>query len=161
MGESPGIFRKRRLTPRQLRAVAEYRMEDSLCLLKSKDPARANGAMYMAGFVIECLLKALLLERHSNLQAGVDPAKLSKSDAEVYRLLYGHELDEMLNFLPEVEAKLRGLEAVEHRPIWHPFQVVCEQWTVYARYSPIRAKRADAEWFVDAVKEVTQWLKEL
>jgi hypothetical protein len=96
--------------------------------------------MYMAGFVIECLLKALLLERHPNLQGRVDPAKLSKSDAEAYGLLYGHELDAMLNFLPEVEAKLKRLEAVEHRAMWRPFLAVCEQWTVYARYSPSQAK---------------------
>lgn len=161
MGESPVIFRKRRLTPGQLRSVAEYRLQDAICLLKSGDSARANGAMYMGGFVVECLLKALLLERHPNLQNSVDPAKLSKSDAEVHRLLYGHELDAMLNFLPEVEAKLKGLETLEHRAVWHPFLAVCEQWTVYARYSPSHARKSDAEEFLETVKEVKQWLKEL
>lgn len=161
MGESPGIFRKRRLTPGQLRSVAEYRLEDALCLLKSGDPARANGAMYMGGFVIECLLKALLLDRHPNLQTVLDPARLSTTDARVYRLLFSHELDAMLVYLPEVEMKLKSREAVERRSVWEPFREVCEQWTVYARYLTKQAKKPEAEQFVQAVQEVKQWLKEL
>src|SRR4051812_15718910 len=97
--QSSEIFGRRRLTPRQLRAVAEFRFDDALCLFESGDSARATGAMYMGGFVIECLLKALLLERHANLQGPVDPSRLSLSDKEVFRLLYvSHALDEMLIF---------------------------------------------------------------
>src|SRR5436309_292518 len=106
MPQSPDIFSKLRLTPGQLRAVSERRFGDARCLLASKKPERANGAIYMAGFVIECLLKAILLERHPNLQKPLDPAKLSVSDREVFGLLYRHELDEMLAFLPELEKKL-------------------------------------------------------
>lgn len=161
MGESPVIFRKRRLTPGQLRSVAEFRLQDALCLLKSGDPARANGAMYMGGFVVECLLKALLLERHPNLQTALDSAKLSSSDARVYRLLYSHELDAMLVYLPELEKKLKSVQGVERRSVWHSFRTVCEQWTVYARYSTKQAKRPEAERFVGTVQEVKRWLKEL
>ena len=141
MGDSPAIFRKRRLTPGQLRSVAEFRMQDATCLLKSGDPARANGAMYMGGFVIECLLKALMLERHPNLQAVLDPASLSSSDSRVHRLLYSHELDEMLGYLPEVEKKLKTVGSVNGRSVWHSFRAICEQWTVYARYSTKQAKK--------------------
>src|SRR5262245_46861975 len=100
------IFTKRRLTPRQLRAVAERRFGDAQCLLESGNQERANGTIYMAGFVLECLLKALLLERHSNLGKPVDPAKLSSSDREVLNLLYSHSLDEMIVYLPELKSKL-------------------------------------------------------
>src|SRR5579862_1340481 len=98
----PDIFAKLRLTPGQLRAVAERRFADAKYLLDSGQQERANGAIYIGGFVIECLLKALLLERHPNLRGKVDSGKLSPSDAEVYRLLYRHELDGMLGFLPEL-----------------------------------------------------------
>ena len=99
MPKRDSIFAKRRLTPGQLRAVAELRMDDARCLLASKRNARMSGAMYIGGFVIECLLKALLLERHPNLQVGLDRAKLSASDREVHTLLYSHDLDQMLAFL--------------------------------------------------------------
>lgn len=58
------IFAKTKLTPSQLRTVAERRFADARCLLKSGENERANGAMYLAGFVIECHLKACLLEVH-------------------------------------------------------------------------------------------------
>jgi hypothetical protein len=84
--------------------------------VESGDQQRANGAIYMLGFVIECHLKALLLERHPNLSGAVDPARLSKSDKEVFGLLYSHELDDMLGFLPEIEKKLSGLTLVSGKP---------------------------------------------
>ena len=59
----------------------------------------------------------------------------------VYRLLYSHELDMMLVYLPELEKKLKGVQGVERRSIWHSFRTVCEQWTVYARYSTKQAKK--------------------
>ena len=76
-GQSQGIFGKRRLTPKQLRSVAELRFQDAYCLFENQNNARATGAMYMGGFVIECLLKAVLLERHPNLQIPVDRIGLS------------------------------------------------------------------------------------
>ena len=158
--QSSGIFGKRRLTPGQLRSVAEHRFGDATCLFDSNQAARTNGAMYMGGFVIECLLKALLLERHSNLQSPVDPAKLSESDREIFRLLYvSHELEAMLGFLPEVEVKV--IAAPQGDAIWERFQTVCEQWTVYARYSPKLARKEDAQEFLDTVREVKQWLRSL
>ena len=107
MSKAPNIFTKLHLTPGQLRAVAERRFDDAVCLLESGENARATGAMYVGGFVIECLLKALLLERHPNLIGSVDPAKLSASDRRLFELLYSHELDEMVLYLPEVEGSCR------------------------------------------------------
>ncbi|HWE93473.1 MAG TPA: hypothetical protein VG269_05810 [Tepidisphaeraceae bacterium] len=154
MAEAGGIFeRPRKLTPGQLRAVADRRYDDAMCLLNSGENARMNGAMYMGGFVVECLLKAMLLERHSNLQRPVDPAALSRTDHEAFVLLFGHALDEMLVFIPEVRAKLRFLKNADGRPLWPAFQAICEQWTVYARYSPRHAKVEDARRFLITISE--------
>ena len=162
MPTRPDIFKKLRLTPGQLRAVAERRFADAQCLLDSRRMERANGAIYMAGFVIECLLKALLLERHPNLQTKVDPAKLSPSDAEVHSLVYRrHDLDDMLGFLPEIQTKLSRIESRFGQIIWSEFNAACVEWTVYARYSPRNAKLDEAESFLATVKEVKKWLKEL
>jgi hypothetical protein len=154
------IFDKQRLTPGQLRAVAELRLDDALALLATGINARANGAIYLAGFVIECLLKAQLLERHPNLQGRVDPAALSAADAEVFALLYRHDLDEMLVFLRQVREKLLALPAGKNGPVWPRFRSLCAQWTVYVRYSPKLASIADARNYVSTVQEVKQWLKE-
>ena len=151
------IFRKQRLTPGQLRAVAERRFRDALYLEQSGENERANGAIYMGGFVIECLLKALLLERQPNLQQPVDPAGLSVPDREVHKLIYqSHSLEEMLLFLSDIEIKFTQRDPVT----WARFRASCEEWTVYARYSPRSAPLADARDFLDTIEQVKEWLKE-
>jgi hypothetical protein len=161
MAVSRDIFTKLRLTPGQLRAVAERRFADACCLRDSGKQERANGAIYMAGFVIECLLKALLLERHPNLQKPADPAKLSESDREVHGLLYSHELDDMLGFLPELEKKLANVKTKSGRSAWKEFNGICEQWTVYARYAPTSARLEEARSYLETIEEVKKWLREL
>lgn len=153
------IFAKRRLTPGQLRSVADRRYDDAICLLESGQNARATGAIYMGGFVIECLLKALLLERYPHLQKPVGPAKLAKRDRDVVEQLYGHELDEMLEFLPEVKRKLPFITGETGKPLSPRFRNVCAEWTVYARYSTKLAARNEADEFMETIREVKEWLK--
>lgn len=98
-----------------------------MCLLRSGNNARATGAMYISGFVIECLLKAILLDRHPNLARHVDPAKLSRRDREIFNLLYSHDLDLMLDSLPEVQAKLFEATDAAGNPIWPGLVAICEQ----------------------------------
>ncbi|HEY8665837.1 MAG TPA: hypothetical protein VIL86_04185 [Tepidisphaeraceae bacterium] len=161
MSKRGNIFVKRRLTPGQLRAVASLRLDDARLLLNSGQNARMNGAMYMGGFVIECLLKALLLDRHPNLHGAVDRTKLSEPDREVHALLYSHDLDKMLGFLPEVRTKLESITDASGRSQWPSFNDVCEEWTVYARYSTAQAPPAEARRFLDTVEEVKEWLRQL
>jgi hypothetical protein len=47
------IFTRMRLGPAALRTVAERRFDDAMSLKRTGQNARANGAMYLAGFVIE------------------------------------------------------------------------------------------------------------
>lgn len=161
MSELAGLFRKQRLRPSQLRAVAELRLGDAEFLLGTGKNGRANGAIYIGGFVIECLLKAMLLERHPNLRYVHDPAQLSQPDLQVFGLLYSHDLDDMLGFLPEVPAKLKRVDAASGSRLWTDFQGVCAEWTIYARYSPKRAGIADARRFVATIREVKAWLEPL
>jgi hypothetical protein len=161
MARKPDIFSRQRLTAGQLRSVAEKRFGDAQCLVASGVKARFAGAMYVAGFVIECLLKALLLERHRNLAGIVDPASLSKTDREAYGLLFSHNLADLLDLLPEVEAKLTKVNDSGSRSLWDDLAEVCAQWTIYARYSPRDASKEEAQRFIAAIDEVRRWLKQL
>jgi len=67
MAKPGNIFLKQRLTIGQLRAVADRRYGDAVTLVETGDNARANGAQYLAGIVIEILLKGQLLRLHPNL----------------------------------------------------------------------------------------------
>ncbi len=161
MAKHRDIFVKLRLSPGQLRSVAERRFGDAVCLLRANQQERANGAIYLAGIVIECLLKAALLDRHPYLERPVDPAKLSESDRAVQSLLYSHELEDMLGFLPEVQKKLMLERTRSGLNAWVQLRVICEEWTIYARYSPAMAKLDRARTYIETVDEVRKCLKQL
>ena len=114
----------------------------------------------MGGFVIECLLKSLLLDRYPNLEKALDPAKLSSADRKIFGYLYGHELDLMLDALPDVQRKLTRVAGTFGKALLFRLREICDQWTVHARYSTRQAKIAEARDFLDTVSEVKKWLKE-
>lgn len=59
--------------------------------------------MYLGGFVVECLLKARLLEKHRWLQTQRTRTKLSRADERLWNMCYRwHDLTELLVALPEV-----------------------------------------------------------
>ena len=54
---------KRHLGPTQARTVANRRLGDAQALVDTGENTRANGAIYLGGIVIDCLLKARLMEK--------------------------------------------------------------------------------------------------
>lgn len=154
------IFGKIRLTPRQLRTVAQRRFEDAGYLRGSGNNARANGVFYLGGFVLECLLKALLLERYPSMQRVASPDALAESERRVWSLIYrSHDLGQMLRHLPEVR---RALAAADEREGTHRLETlnsICARWTIFARYSPRMERMKEAETFLDNIGELKEWLR--
>lgn len=153
------IFERQRLTPDQLRTVSDRRFGDACCLLRTKQNERASGAMYMGGFVVECLLKARLLEAHSWLQSARSADGRSKTEQQIWKLCYSHKLDEILAALPHVERQLLAVQQSGHPRLLVGFKKVCAQWTIFARYSSRSATVSDAREFLSVVKEVKKWLR--
>lgn len=105
------IFERMRLSPTQLRTVAERRFADAESLRQTGRNARANGAVYLAGFVVECLLKARLLEKYSWLQNARNTGAWSKASRRLHDLCYRmHDLAAILDMLPEVKQHLMNLD---------------------------------------------------
>jgi len=153
------IFEKVRLRPSQLRTVADRRFGDANSLRGTADNARANGAIYLGGFVVECLLKAKLLERFRWLQSAGSPEGRSRDDRHLWSLCYrSHDLDEILARLPEIVQKLSRLEQRESSRLTQSLRSICGQWTIYARYSPRSADIDDARTFLDQIEELRPWL---
>lgn len=153
------IFKKVRLRPMQLRTVADRRFDDADALRQTGRNARANGSMYLAGFVIECLLKAKLLERFAWLQNAGTPAGRSKDDQYLWSLCYrSHDLDEILSKLPEVQDLLSRMKRRRSGRLIESLKSICAQWTIYARYSPYNAHIDDARRFLDQIEELKPWL---
>jgi hypothetical protein len=143
-----------------MRTVAERRFDDAQCLRQSGANARANGVFYLGGLVIECLLKARLVSQYPSLGAARSPERLSPSDREVWQLIYrSHELDEMLEYMPDIERRLMLADRIDGRNLMRKLKRICVEWTIFARYSPLSSTMAEAAAFLDDVKELKTWLK--
>ena len=157
----PDIFDRVRLNPAQLRTVAERRYADAECLRKTGDNERANGATYLGGFVIECLLKARLLEEHPWLQGPLGPNP-SKQEQRLWSLCYrSHDLEEILGHLPALQRELAARDAaqgVKHGSL-QTLKMLCSQWTIQARYSARSETMTAAERFLGRVKGLKECLK--
>lgn len=151
------IFKKVRLRPNQLRTVADRRFDDAETLRRTGRNARANGAMYLGGFVIECLLKARLMERHPWLQSQGSAEGLLGQWRSLWSLCYrSHDLDEIFGCLPDLKERLGASGSPR---LLRSLKAICAEWTVYARYSPHNATIEDARKFLDQIKVLRPWLK--
>ena len=154
------IFDRVRLRPSQLRTVADRRFDDAILLVNSGHNARANGAMYLGGFVIECLLKAALLEKYGWLQITGSAPTRSSEDQRLWSLCYRlHDLDRILALLPEIQARLSTAAPLARINLLPKLKSSCANWTIFARYSPHSAIMAEAEDFLATVKELKPWLR--
>jgi hypothetical protein len=152
------IFDRQKLSARQLRTVAERRLGDAQYLRDSNSNARANGVFYLGGFVLECLLKAMLIEAYPSLLSIQDVSKLSRTDRIVWGLIFrSHELDVMISYLPGLTRKLATRYA-DGRDLLGDLRRICGQWTIYARYSSQTETMDNAAAFLRTIREIKQWL---
>lgn len=139
--------------------MAEKRFGDAKCLRDSGQNNRASGAIYMAGFVMECLLKGRLMRKYPWLPKARNPDGFSTEERRIWSLCYrSHDLNEILECLPEVYNQLDKVEHGEHHRLKQELKSICARWTIQARYSPLSASIAEAGDFVSRVKEIKQWL---
>ncbi len=154
------IFEKVKLRPSQLRTVAERRLADARYLRDSRRNERANGAMYLSGFVVECLLKAALLESNPWLQNASRPVGRTESDQDLWSLCYrSHDLSEILARIPHLFTRMQRLEAGTRSRLMSDLRATCDQWTIFARYSPHSATMKEAGEFLARVEELKPWLR--
>ena len=114
--------------------IANERLRDANVLLKQK---RYNGAVYLGGYVIECLLKAAICVylNRDNLPPN-------------YRI---HNLVGLLNSSGLLDA------LKSNRQIYRSFLIV-KDWGVGIRYYGKHFKSTESGRFLVAVKEVRQWI---
>lgn len=113
------------------------RLEDARVLHRAR---RWGGTIYLAGYVVECLLKAVILAR---LRVVVLP--------EEYR---HHDLERLAD-----DARLRpSFRRPEGREVAQRLALLYGKWDVSMRYGGARFDREDAASALAAVEFVRQWL---
>ncbi|MEX2175766.1 MAG: hypothetical protein WD872_15490 [Pirellulaceae bacterium] len=126
-----------------------HRLADAKALAAA---GRWRGAMYLAGYSVECLLKKKLLEKFRcrtlfDLQDELHSRVTLALDATIFT----HHLESLF-------ALAGGLQRVrENRESWDQFRIVNE-WVPAWRYSPDMSNVEDADEFLSAVDRVLHWI---
>lgn len=119
------------------RVVARLRLEDASVLL---DQRRHQGAIYLAGYALECLLKYAITRRQGDIYLS---AKFET-----------HDLDELLlaaGLLPALQSA-RSIHAI--------YSEFAELWTVELRYRPKSITPKEASRLYEQVEEIYDWIND-
>lgn len=137
------------------RKAAYKRLRDALCLLGGADSvdwfrkkgAHARGAMYLAGYAIECKAKAIAMEALKCRTLAQLASKLRIDERDVYV----HGLEVLLQ-------RSRQRTKLKNSPVWRDFAGVVNRWRPAWRYDPQDALNSEAKAFLDAVRRVYDWM---
>lgn len=133
----------------ELAAASRQRLADAQALLNA---SRWRGAMYMAGYAVECLLKTKLLHIYDckNLRELEDLLR-QRSILPAHRTVFTHELEGLLRLTPSY-SRLR-----QDRDFWRMFQVV-NLWTPQWRYTVKQTTYQEAAKFLTFIENVMHWI---
>ena len=130
--------------------AATHRLDDARALFNA---SRWRGAMYMAGYSVECLLKTKLMQRYGcrTLRELEDELQRRGVLAE-HATVFTHHLELLLRLTQRLDS-LR-----QNRILWPQFTLV-NRWIPAWRYTADTANRQDAADFQEAVEQLMQWIE--
>ena len=119
--------------------AAKERLEDAELLLSLN---RTTGAVYLAGYSVECMIKSLIL-------SAVSP---SREEAILASFRGGQAHD--YSWLIDLYYECRGT-AIPNRLFQHFTRV--ERWSTNLRYSPQTIQQRQAKAFLDSTSKIMKW----
>jgi HEPN domain-containing protein len=134
-----------RKTRKDFQTLTEIRAREAEVLAKN---GNQQGAYYLAGFAVECALKACIAKKTKR-----HDFPLSAKDAN---RIYSHDLGELLKLAeigPQLDRAMKASRAL--RENW----VVVQNWSVDSRYETSGLKGADMNAAVNSAQGVLQWIK--
>lgn len=118
---------------------ATQRRDEARILFKAESYA---GAVYLAGYAVECIIKAMIL--------AITPAAQEADVVALFRGAKAHDYDQL-----KVWYRERGGSTPP--PSLNPSFTIVNDWSTDLRYSTAPLKQEDAQEFLDAVDEVMRW----
>lgn len=128
------------------RRAARKRLADGKALLAC-GRSHGRGAVYLAGYAIECELKAIAMNVFGCRTLEQLALKWRVDEREVFQ----HGLESLAKRLPLYDALRRS-------PVWRDFANYANQWRPAWRYNPHEPAPQYAEAFVVAVGRILRWL---
>ena len=127
------------LHARSFYQASRQRLEDANFLLRED---RTTGAVYLAGYSVECMLKALILSMVPETKQEDIAGSFRGAIAHSYDWLKAKYLEKGGPSLPAAISKNFAL---------------VNSWTTELRYKPGTIKQGDAETFLRAADEIAKW----
>ena len=134
-----------RKTRKDFQRLSELRAKEAATLAKT---GSQQGAYYLAGFAVECALKACIAKK---TRRHVFPA-----DKDYASKVYTHNLDQLLK-LAHLEGQL--YKDMETRPQLANNWNVVRDWKVGCRYETSRLSGKEMTLAVNSANGVLQWIK--
>jgi HEPN domain-containing protein len=134
-----------RKTRKDFQRLAELRAKEAATLAKTGNP---QGAYYLAGFAVECALKACIAKKTRRHDFPADKDYAGK--------VYTQNLDQLLK-LAHLEAQL--YEDIETRPQLGANWNIVRDWRVDSRYETSKLSGRDLTLAVNSADGVLQWIK--
>jgi hypothetical protein len=130
----------------ELRTAGRKRLRDARTLLSTGEARHARGSAYLAGYAVECRLKAIAMEifRCQNLEELAIRWRVSAGE------VYHHKLERFARRLPL-------WNRLQKSPVQRSFAAV-NGWCVFWRYDGRDWTVAKARAFYDNVVRVLEWL---
>ncbi|MHC5540676.1 HEPN domain-containing protein [Singulisphaera rosea] len=130
--------------------ASRHRMDDARALFNA---VRRRGAMYLAGYAIECLLKIKLMRIDNCLTSSDLDFELRRQNLlTANSTIFTHQLELLIDL---TKAKHRLKQIPE---LWLAFNTV-NRWVPAWRYSADLSNRDDAEGFLEAVESLLRWIE--
>jgi HEPN domain-containing protein len=131
------------------RRAGKHRMDDARVLLGS---TRWRGAMYLAGYSVECLLKTKLMGMFNCRHLlELDEELQRRGVLSAHATVFTHQLEVLLRLTDALERLRQNME------LWRLFNIV-NCWVPAWRYNPDLSNHDDANDFLDAVERVSRWI---
>ncbi len=129
--------------------ASRQRLEDARVLLKA---SRWRGAMYIAGYAVECLLKTKLMQIYDcrNLRE-LDDILQRRFALPAGGTIFTHQLETLFRLTPSYHRLQQNQEMLSS------FNVV-NRWAPKWRYLSKQTNRDEATFFMNAVEKVIHWI---
>lgn len=133
----------------ELAIASRQRLADAKILLNA---SRWRGAMYMAGYAVECLLKTKLMHIYDckNLRELEDLLR-QRSVLPAHRTVFTHQLEDLIKLAPGYN------RLMQNRDMLSLFNKI-NQWMPSWRYTSKPTNRREAIEFMTSIERFIHWI---
>jgi HEPN domain-containing protein len=130
------------------RKASIHRLRDAQALFEK---GRWRGAMYLAGYAVECRLKHVLMRTWRCFQLKELEDKLQARD--IQQTPFTHSLHSLM-------VLAGGVARIQSDPIlWRQFSLIVNAWQPAWRYEPNLGSLEEAAAFLEAIRRMVAWIE--